>query len=372
MKNEKNLFTKKIWEYPPTTIKSFSIITLILSILLCLLSLLLCLVIPFAGLLGIIFSIFLFCVAKKQRNIAEQLETGTFSPPSEVTVKQPNPGIKNVKKEVINFYNTPEECINTFVVFDLETTGLDASYDEIIQIGAIKYIDGVEAARFSTYVKPNVPISKSASKVNHIYASTVASAPDISVVLPQFVEFVGDYDLVAHNSAFDMKFLQTALNCTGMNILRNNVHDTLDYAKDILSLPDYKLSTIKKYYNIHISSHDALNDCLICSRIYLDFFNYYIDCVIPKYDELTNDAYRCFLDTTGTIDNDNISDTFRGIIEKKCIENGGKCYKSAAKNAKYAIIAGSLNKNNNRVRYWHEKGYKVNEINEFVKFLNLK
>ena len=96
----------------------------------------------------------------------------------------------------------------------------------------------------------------------------------------------------------------------------------------------------------------------------LDFFNYYIDCVIPKYDELTNDAYRCFLDTTGTIDNDNISDTFRGIIEKKCIENGGKCYKSAAKNAKYAIIAGSLNKNNNRVRYWHEKGYKVNEINE--------
>ena len=138
MKNEKNLFTKKIWEYPPTTIKSFSIITLILSILLCLLSLLLCLVIPFAGLLGIIFSIFLFCVAKKQRNIAEQLETGTFSPPSEVTVKQPNPGIKNVKKEVINFYNTPEECINTFVVFDLETTGLDASYDEIIQIGAIK------------------------------------------------------------------------------------------------------------------------------------------------------------------------------------------------------------------------------------------
>ena len=125
-------------------------------------------------------------------------------------------------------------------------------------------------------------------------------------------------------------------------------------------------------YHIHISSHDALNDCLICSRIYLDFFNYYIDCVIPKYDELTNDAYRCFLDTTGIIDNDNISDTFRGIIEKKCIENGGKCYKSAAKNAKYAIIAGSLNKNNNRVRYWHEKGYKVNEINEFVKFLNLK
>lgn len=99
MKNEKNLFTKKIWEYPPTTIKSFSIITLILSILLCLLSLLLCLVIPFAGLLGIIFSFFCFVLQKNNAISQNNLKRVRFHHPPEVTVKQPNPGIKTSRRK---------------------------------------------------------------------------------------------------------------------------------------------------------------------------------------------------------------------------------------------------------------------------------
>lgn len=273
------------------------------------------------------------------------------------------PKKKKSKRIGVSYYNTSYEYPNDFIVVDLETTGLDVEYDEIIQIAAIKFKEGKEDSRFMLFVKPTIHIPAEASRVNQIYDSDVQNAPVINVALQHFTEFVGDSTLIAHNASFDMKFLQTFLTQCGMKTLENPVIDTLSLARTFLDLPNYKLTTVKDYYKISVRSHEALSDCLVCSKIYLDYLVY----MNPEYDEITDKIYKCFIDDSF----EPITDTLRNIIEKVCSEHGGRCYKTAAKSANYAIISCEDNQNGKRVKQWHDKGFKVTTIEQAAKFWNL-
>lgn len=96
---------------------------------------------------------------------------------------------------------------DTYVVFDIETTGFSPVKNRIIEIGAVKVVDGVITDKFSTFVNPDVPIPFDIEKLTSINDAMVLPYPKINVILPQFLEFVGDAVLVAHNAGFDVGFI---------------------------------------------------------------------------------------------------------------------------------------------------------------------
>ena len=97
---------------------------------------------------------------------------------------------------------------DTYVVFDLETTGFSSVKDKIIEIGAVKVADGKITDKFSTFVNPKRPIPFEITQLTSITDQMVMEAPAIETVLPQFLEFVGDAVLVAHNASFDVGFIE--------------------------------------------------------------------------------------------------------------------------------------------------------------------
>ena len=96
----------------------------------------------------------------------------------------------------------------SYVAIDIETTGLDAKQDKIIEIGAVKVIDGEETERFSTFVNPRRDLPERIVRLTGIQASMLEDAPDIEDVIKDAVEFAGDLPLLGHRILFDYSFLK--------------------------------------------------------------------------------------------------------------------------------------------------------------------
>lgn len=101
---------------------------------------------------------------------------------------------------------------DNLVVVDLETTGLDRQWDEIIEVGAIKVIDGKIVDTFSTLVKPSIPIDSFITELTGITNEMLADAPSIGSVMPSLLDFVGDNVILGHNVTFDLSFLRNNSN----------------------------------------------------------------------------------------------------------------------------------------------------------------
>jgi len=158
-----------------------------------------------------------------------------------------------------------------YVIFDLETTGLSIEKDAIIEISALKVINGEVKEEFSELVNPGFHIPYYASSINGIMDDMVKDAPGIETVLKCFIDFIGDYVLVGHNiKRFDLNFIKRdAKNYFGRTI-SNDYIDTLFLAR--LFLPDlqsHSLESLANHYNIsYEGAHRALTDCYINKRIY--------------------------------------------------------------------------------------------------------
>ena len=113
--------------------------------------------------------------------------------------------VDDLKESVTN--SKGQSLDGSFVVFDIETTGFSAIYDKIIEIGAVKVEKGVITERFSRFVNPQRPIPYRIEELTKINDSMVMDADTIDKVLPEFLEFVKDSVLVAHNAEFDMSFI---------------------------------------------------------------------------------------------------------------------------------------------------------------------
>ena len=161
--------------------------------------------------------------------------------------------------------------VPSYVIFDLETTGISYYKDKIIEISAIKVIDGYTVEEFSELVNPERKIPYYATRVNGITDDMVETSRIFDDVLPDFLDFIGDSVLVGHNiHAFDMKFLYREIARLYRKTLTNDYVDTLYYARKMLpKLPHHRLVDLADYFEIAtVGAHRALNDCRMNQKVY--------------------------------------------------------------------------------------------------------
>ncbi len=172
--------------------------------------------------------------------------------------------IRNKGKRLNGFFEN-------YVVFDLETTGIDPKKDAIIEISAVKVCGHKVVGEYTTLVNPKRPIPAGASAVNGITDNMVADAPDIKTAIAGFLEFVGHEALVGHNiHTFDMNFAYDAAWEFLGHELCNDYVDTLYMARRCLpKLSHHKLTDISEYFHIDTKgAHRALADCIMNQKCY--------------------------------------------------------------------------------------------------------
>ncbi len=174
-------------------------------------------------------------------------------------------------KEIVTNDNG-QDLKGTFVVFDIETTGFSPITDRIIEIGAVKVVDGEIADKFSAFVNPDVPIPFKIENLTGINDSMVINEPKIDVILPQFLKFVGDAVLVAHNASFDMSFIME--NCDRQGIAHDFTYaDTLGMARILLpEQSKHTLDAVSKTLGISLENHHrAVDDAQATAEIFVKF-----------------------------------------------------------------------------------------------------
>lgn len=165
-----------------------------------------------------------------------------------------------------------EPLDGTFIVFDLETTGLNPASEEITEIAAVRVVEGEIRDSFQTYVNPHKPIPAGITELTGISDETVADAPDLDKAVPEFLAWAGEgqYPLVAHNAGFDMGFLRTA--CQRLGIEREFTSiDTLEMSRLMLPhMHKFKLNILAKELQVGpFEHHRASEDAAVLGRIYV-------------------------------------------------------------------------------------------------------
>ena len=176
----------------------------------------------------------------------------------------------------------------TFVVFDLETFGLNSHKNEIIEIGAIKLKGTRIVDTFSSFVNPNKIIPKRISELTHITQDMVDNAPTIEDVLPKFLEFTKDAVMVAHNSAFDMGFIRRdAKKYMGIDY-KPPIIDTLQMARDLYpDLKGYNLDRLNKIFKLSLENHHrAIDDAQSTAKLFIMFLEKYIENGVVNVEDM--------------------------------------------------------------------------------------
>ena len=166
-----------------------------------------------------------------------------------------------------------------FVAFDLETTGLSSREDTIIEIGAVRMKGGQELARFQTFVDPGRSLERKIVDLTGITDDMLVGAPKIEEVLPQFLEFVGDSPLIAHNADFDTGFIREAAKRQGLEFTSTSV-DTLILSQNLLpQLNKFKLNIVAEALDLpEFNHHRAADDAVTCGLV---FWN-----LVPRLEEM--------------------------------------------------------------------------------------
>ena len=160
---------------------------------------------------------------------------------------------------------------NTFVVFDIETTGLDPETCEITEIGAVKIVNGVIKERFASFVKISGKIPKEVQEITHITDDMLRNAPSLENVIRDFYDWTRNCIISGYNIiGFDMKFIQKAGKKFGLKF-DNDLLDALIIARTSnLRVSNYKLGTVVNALGITLEgAHRAYNDAHATAQVLL-------------------------------------------------------------------------------------------------------
>lgn len=227
--------------------------------------------------------------------------------------------------------------LNNYVAVDLETTGLNKKTDKIIEIGAIKFKEGMEPQVYTRFVKPGIHISDQIVNIVGITDEMVEDAPYIDEIIGEFIEFTEDLPLLGHNLMFDYGFLKQAAVNNSYSFEKDGL-DTLKIARKYLSnLESRKLDDLCKYFGIADENHHrAWNDARVTVELY--------EILCKKFEGCGNSSEKDFIpsplqyavkkESPITAKQDKF---LRGLIQKHGINFGAEIEKLSKSQASRAI-----------------------------------
>jgi DNA polymerase-3 subunit epsilon len=160
------------------------------------------------------------------------------------------------------------------IVFDTETTGLDPKSDRIVEIGCVELFNHVPTGRhFHVYLNPEMAMAEDAFRIHGLSDEFLKDQPVFAAKVDEFLEFVGDATLIAHNAAFDVSFFKEELARLNRPSLSNEIIDTVLVAREKHPGARVSLDALCKHYGIDNSKrtlHGALLDSEILAEVYLE------------------------------------------------------------------------------------------------------
>jgi len=162
-----------------------------------------------------------------------------------------------------------EEQIKSYVALDLETTGINAALDKIIEIGMAKVIEGKIVNVYQTLVNPDIHISARITEITGITDEMVLNQPVIGEILEDILEFIGNLPLLGHNIIFDYSFLKKAAVNQKLTFEKQGI-DTLKIARRLLpEVPHKNLEYLCDYFKLNKgNTHRAYDDALSAIQLY--------------------------------------------------------------------------------------------------------
>jgi DNA polymerase-3 subunit epsilon len=159
-----------------------------------------------------------------------------------------------------------------FIAFDLETTGTVPGVDQIVEIGAVRYMNGTPEATYSTLINPRRSMPEGATAVNGITDEMLVGQPFIETLLDSFAEFCGDAPIVAHNAPFDVQFLTADIKRHEALSPKGVILDTLTISRKVYpGLANYKLGTLVQHLKIPSGTfHRAEEDAAYCGQLFIE------------------------------------------------------------------------------------------------------
>lgn len=249
------------------------------------------------------------------------------------------------------------EALDDYIVLDLETTGLDPTYDNIIEIAAVRIEDGNVVEQFESLINPGYAISGFITDLTGITNDMLADAPNIADVLPWFLSFVGEHIIIAHNANFDVNFLYEA--CRRLPSPANFSNDFIDTMRLSRRLfpqhRHHRLGDLTERFGIEgVIEHRALSDVVKTNQCYVHMKNHAVENDIPfeslysskgssykasdisatvsSFDETTPIFGRVFV-FTGTLEKMVRKDAMQLVVNM-----GGLCSDNVTKETNYLVL----------------------------------
>lgn len=175
-----------------------------------------------------------------------------------------------------------------FVVLDIETTGFNPIENEIIEIGAVKFENGVRIEDLSLFIKPKYEVPEFIKMLTHITDEQLNSGIKLEKALLQLKEFCEQKTVICHNTSFDINFINTKLSEIDESYLKNDIIDTLELSRIYLPfISDHKLGTLTKHFNIELNNaHRAIYDAEATGYLFLKLAEF----IVEKIDLQTNNT----------------------------------------------------------------------------------
>ena len=162
--------------------------------------------------------------------------------------------------------------LSDFIALDFETTGVDSVNDRIIEVAAIRFTDGKASDKFVKLVNPGRPIPDFITNITNISDDMVKNVPLEGDIVDGLIKFIGDSPIVAHNTTFDIAFLQELAKRHNTKFIEPNLYDSLPLARTFLyHLPAFNLGVVSEYYGLSAEgSHRAEKDTENCGIVFVN------------------------------------------------------------------------------------------------------
>lgn len=169
------------------------------------------------------------------------------------------------------------KAVDSYVCIDLETTGLNPKRDRIIEIGAVKFVDGEKTESFSTFVNPARKLDQTIIDLTGIRDEELADAPYIDSILPRLLDFLGELPLLGHSILFDYSFIKKAAVDNKLSFEKSGI-DTLKIARKFLDKLEHRnLDYLCNYYKIPHNAHRAFADAEATAELYRKLVDNFYD-----------------------------------------------------------------------------------------------